>query len=139
MAQNQFTAGSFIVRWILALVLVLATFNPTEYSFVNWVMQDGQENLPIKALVGITLLILYVIYLRATWRSIGPIGLVLAALFFAAVVWALIDYQFLDPNEATVMTWIVLVVLATILAVGLSWSHVRRRLAGQADVDDVDE
>jgi Family of unknown function (DUF6524) len=30
-------------------------------------------------------------------------------------------------------------VVATILAIGMSWSHVRRRLSGQADVDDVDE
>jgi len=30
-------------------------------------------------------------------------------------------------------------VAATILAIGLSWSHVRRRLSGQTDVDDVDE
>jgi len=26
-----------------------------------------------------------------------------------------------------------------ILAVGMSWSHIRRRLSGQADMDDVDE
>jgi hypothetical protein len=37
------------------------------------------------------------------------------------------------------MIWIGLVMVATILAIGMSWSHVRRRLTGQADVDDVDE
>jgi hypothetical protein len=26
-----------------------------------------------------------------------------------------------------------------VLATGMSWSHIRRRLSGQADVDDVDE
>ena len=30
---------------------------------------------------------------------------------------------------------LVLVLLATILAVGLSWSHIRRRLSGQVDMD----
>jgi hypothetical protein len=29
--------------------------------------------------------------------------------------------------------------LAAILAAGMSWSHLRRSWAGQADVDDVDE
>jgi hypothetical protein len=36
------------------------------------------------------------------------------------------------------MAWIVLLVFAIILAIGLSWSHMRRRLTGQADVDEVD-
>ena len=29
--------------------------------------------------------------------------------------------------------------LALILAVGLSWSHIRRQLTGQVDVDDVED
>ncbi len=36
-------------------------------------------------------------------------------------------------------TWIGLVALATVLGIGLSWSHVRRYLSGQSDVDDVEE
>jgi hypothetical protein len=90
-------------------------------------------------LAGVVLLILYVIFLRATWRSIGPLGLFLAALFFGTALWALIDYGWLDPTRATLMTWVLLVVIATILAIGMSWSHVRRQMSGQADVDDVDE
>jgi len=139
MAQAAFSAGGFVVRWIVALALVMATFNPTAYSYVDWVMHGADDMLPVKFLVGVVLLILFVIYLRATWRSIGPVGLVLAGLFFAGVIWVLIDYGHLDPYESTVMGWIVLAVIATILAIGLSWSHVRRRVSGQADVDDVDE
>ena len=30
-------------------------------------------------------------------------------------------------------------VLSLILAVGLSWSHIRRRLTGQVDVDDLED
>jgi hypothetical protein len=29
--------------------------------------------------------------------------------------------------------------LAAIMATGMSWSHIRRRMSGQLDVDDVDE
>jgi hypothetical protein len=35
------------------------------------------------------------------------------------------------------MAWIVLFVFAIILAIGVSWSHLRR-FTGQADVDEVD-
>jgi hypothetical protein len=37
------------------------------------------------------------------------------------------------------MTWIALLCLSGLLAIGMSWSHVRRRLTGQIDVDAVDE
>jgi hypothetical protein len=140
MAQASFSAGGFLLRWAFALALVIVTFNPTRWSYASWLLADPPgDRLPLKALAGIVLLILYVIFLRATWRSIGPVGLVLAALFFAAALWVLIDYGWLDPRAAGLMTWITLVVVATVLAIGMSWSHVRRRLSGQADVDDVDE
>lgn len=85
MAVASFSAGGFLVRWVVALALVLLTFNPTPYSYVNWVMHMTDDMMPVKFLVGVVLLILFVIYLRATWRAIGPIGLVLAGLFFAGV------------------------------------------------------
>ena len=43
--------------------------------------------MPLKVLAGILLLILYLIYLRATWRSIGPIGVSLAAALLATLIW----------------------------------------------------
>jgi Family of unknown function (DUF6524) len=140
MAQAAFSAGGFVLRWAFALVLVMVTFNPTRWSYASWLLADAPgDRLPLKFLAGVVLLIFYVIFLRATWRSIGPLGLTLAALFFGAALWVLIDYGWLDPRQAELMTWIILVVVATILAIGMSWSHVRRRLSGQADVDDVDE
>lgn len=139
MADRTFSAGNFFIRWIVALVLVLVTFNPTSLSYVNWVTASGTAQLPLKVLAGIALLILYVIFVRATWRSIGPIGLVLAAGFFAALVWVALDASLLSLQNQTALTWVLLIIAATILAIGISWSHVRRRVTGQADIDDVDE
>lgn len=138
MAQRPFTASSFLVRWIIALVLVFGTFNPTRFSYYGWITASGQESLPLKVLAGVALVILYLIYLRATWRSIGPVGLALAAAFFGALLWVLIDKDLLTLTEPTLVTNVLLAVLATILAIGISWSHIRRRVSGQTDVDDVD-
>ena len=129
---------SFIVRWVFALGLVFLTFNPTKISFYHWVRDYSGEGLPFMVFGGIVLLILYVIYLRATWRSIGPIGLVLAAAFLGALIWVLIDVRLMKLNEPEVMTYVLLFLFATIMAIGLSWSHIRRRVTGQADVDDID-
>ncbi len=139
MARPAFEMSDFLIRWAVALVLVLGTFNPTAYSYFRWVTEPGPDYMALKAFVGVAIVIVYVIYLRATWRSIGPIGLALAAAFFGAMVWVLIDFGLLNLKNPTGLTWVILVVLATILAVGISWSHVRRRVAGQADIDDVDE
>ncbi len=143
MAQSSFSLASFLLRWLVALVLVFATFNPTDYSYYRWVagMDAGMDggNLALKALAGVVLLILYVIYLRATWRSIGPIGVSLATAFLGALIWVTIDLGLLDLERPTIITWVLLFALATILAIGISWSHVRRRVSGQADMDDIDE
>lgn len=140
MAKAEFSAGDFLTRWLVALALVMVTFNPTSWSYANWLLADRPgDNLPLKALAGVVLLIIYVIFLRSTWRAIGPVGLVLSALFFGVLLWVLIDYGWLDPHRANLMTWIILVVVATVLAIGMSWSHIRRQMSGQYDVDRVDE
>ena len=100
MAQAEFSAGGFVIRWLVALALVLVTFNPTRWSYVNWLLADWPgDNMPLKALAGVVLLILFVIFLLSTWRAIGALGLLLAVLFFAAVLWALIFYGWLDPQR----------------------------------------
>ncbi len=103
MAQSSFSLASFLLRWLVALVLVFATFNPTDYSYYRWVagMDGGMDggNLALKALAGVALLILYVIYLRATWRSIGPIGVSLATAFLGALIWVTIDLGLLSTSS----------------------------------------
>lgn len=145
MARAKFNATSFLIRWVVALALVLATFNPTQYSFLHWVTGAGSptgystDHMPYKVLIGAVLAVLYVIYLRATWRSIGAIGVGLAIIVFGALIWVLIDIGLLDLHGGTALSWVLLVLFATVMAVGLSWSHIRRRVSGQLDADDVDE
>jgi hypothetical protein len=137
MAKAALTWEGFLWRWVLALAMVLGTFNPTSYSYFNWVM-DGEGMLPLKALAGVVLAILFVVYARATWYSIGPVGLVLAVAFFSALIWVLADFGLLDLTGGNILTWIILVVVATIMAIGMSFSLFRRRISGQVDVDDVE-
>lgn len=145
MARAKFNATSFLIRWLVALALVLATFNPTQYSFLHRVAGAGSQtgfntdHMPYKVLIGAVLAVFYVIYLRATWRSIGAIGVVLAIVVLSALIWVLIDIELLDLHGGTALTWVLLVLFATVMAVGLSWSHIRRRVSGQVDADVVDE
>jgi hypothetical protein len=90
------------------------------------------------ALAGIVLLIGWTIYLRATARSLGIFGLLLAAAFFGTILWLVIDWGLVHVDSVTAITYIILVILCGILAIGISWSHIRRRMTGQVDVDEVE-
>jgi hypothetical protein len=128
----------FIVRWVCAFLLLAATFNPTEYNYVQWVRSYGGMNISIAVLTGLVLLIGYIIYLRATLRSIGGIGMVLVLAVVGAGLWVLYDLGVLRLDDPSMNVWLGLCALSFVLAIGLSWSIVRRALSGQADVDDVD-
>lgn len=138
MASN-FNAVSFLARWLFALLLVLGTYNPTDYSFVGWVMSDTSAFGSFMALVGVLLVIGWIIFLRATFMSMGWLGILLGTALFGCLIWLFIDLGWLSLESTHALTWIVLVVLSLILAAGMSWSHIRRRLTGQVDVDDVED
>jgi hypothetical protein len=136
-AYKGITPGGFLLRLCAALVLVFSTYNPSGHSYFHWVSQLSKFT-PWVALTGILLLIGWTIYLRATARSLGLFGLILAAAFFGSLLWLFIYLGWLHADSVKAMTWFTEVILCGILAVGISWSHIRRRLTGQVDVDEVE-
>ena len=136
MARNEFNFVSFLFRLGFALALVLLTYNPSGYSWVGYLNADIP--LVYKAASGIVLLIGWVMFLRATWNSLGPVGTVLAAAFFGIIVWLFIEWGLFTLEDTTILQWAILLVLAGVLAVGMSWSHVRRRVSGQFDTDEIE-
>jgi hypothetical protein len=134
--RTNFTFTSFALRYAIALTLVFVTYNPSEYSWVHWLNSDVA--LVYKAASGIVLLIGWVMFLRATWNSLGPVGTLLAAAFFAVIIWLLIEWGLLALDNTSVMVWVVEFILSGVLAVGMSWSHIRRRMSGQFDTDEIE-
>ncbi len=128
----------FFLRWFCAFALLTVTFNPTEYNYVQWLRSYGGMNMSIAVLTGIVLLIGYLIYLRATLRSIGAPGMMLVMALVVAGLWVLVDIGVLRLDDPDLNVWLGLAALSFVLAIGLSWSIIRRTLSGQADVDDVD-
>ncbi len=129
----------FLLRWLFALVLVAATFNPTRWNFVRWARDHFSDQLPVTVLLGLILVVAYVIYIRATLRSIGGFGIVLVTAVVAALLWVLFDWGWLTLENPAFNQWIGILAISLVLGVGLSWSFVRRALSGQYDVDDHDE
>ena len=143
MASKGFTWQSFLLRFAFSLLLVFLTYNPSGYSFYHWAhhaaVGEGKLLSPPLVLAAIVLLIGWAVYVNATLRSLGGFGMVLAVAFFAVLVWWLIDLGLFGLESFTILSVIVLFLIAALLAVGMSWSHIRRRMSGQIDVDEVDD
>lgn len=135
--MKAISAGGIGIRFVFALVLVFASYNPSSYSYYHWLVDTVSEPTPWLALAAIVLIIGWVIFIRASLNSLGPVGLTLAALLVAIILWALIDLGLIALDSTSAFAWIVEVFIAAVLCLGMSWSHVRRRMSGQVDVDDV--
>ena len=129
----------FLLRWLAAFALIAATFNPSKWNYLTWSREQYPAQLPLIVLFGLLLVIAYIIYFRATLRSIGALGMFLIAAVVAALIWVLWDWGVLDLNNSAFNTWMGILALSLVLGIGLSWSIVRRKLTGQLDVDETDE
>ena len=129
----------FLLRWLFAFVLIAATFNPTELNFSTWALENYTQELPLTVLFGLILLVGYIVYFRATLRSIGGLGMFLVFAVFTALVWVLYDRDLLSLTNTALNVWMGILALSLVLGIGLSWSFVRRALSGQFDVDDTQE
>lgn len=137
--MRALTLRGFWTRFAIAFALVALTWNPSRYNYYEWALARWSDLAPVVVFVGLVLLVAWVVFIRATTRSLGAVGMVLAVAVAGSVLWLITDYGLIDPANRETLAWVVLTLLAAILTVGMSWSHLRRQWAGQADVDDVDE
>jgi hypothetical protein len=126
-------------RFVIAFLLVCLTWNPTRYNYVEWARAQWSELMPLVVFAGLVLLAAWIFFGRATARSLGALGIILCLALAGTVIWILFYYDFVTTANTTVLSWIVLALLAVILALGMSWSHLRRSWSGQVDVDDTDD
>ena len=124
-----------------SLVLVLVTYNPSRQSAYHWISDAVAQSAfgPLHLILVAVLLIGWVVYWIASWRALGVLGVALAALLLGGIIWLLIDIGLLKAETMSAATWILLVALSAVLAIGVSWSHIWRRITGQVNVEDVDD
>jgi hypothetical protein len=133
----MFSYPGIIVRWLMSMFVVFATFNPSGYSYVHWVLRDADQPWSLKVLAGLLLGSLATTFLLATVRALGLRGIVAASGLLAAATWAIIDLGLFRNLSHSAYLTIVLTLIASILALGLSWSNLSLRVTGQVDSNDV--
>lgn len=145
MAITKFSWGNYLLRLLAAVATVFATYNPTRYSYIDWLYRALSSSEPLNTqkwavitFCGVVLVIAWAIFLRATYRSLGLIGTTLAIAFFASLIALVIVFELLPEYSETLVEYLVLIAISGVLSIGISWSHVRRRVTGQIDVDEAD-
>lgn len=137
MNNKPFGFKEFFLRWLFAFFLVCASFNSSGYSLLHWFKVVFPSITPAFAVCFILVLIGWGIYIRATLRSLGSVGVILLLLLLGAIIWLLWDMGWLLLSDFTAVSWLGNIGISVVLAVGISWSHIRRKITGQQDVDDV--
>jgi len=135
--DRSFGFVDFLWRWSAALVLVFLSYNPSGWSWFHWARGafNGDGLGPLHYFSGIVLLAGWTVFVIATQRSLGILGVIIGAAVIGTAIWLLVDIGVLRAGSMTGVAWLALFSLATLLAVGLSWSHIWRRLSGQLEVD----
>jgi len=136
--MKQLTWAGISLRFLFAVLVVFVTYNPEGYSYYHWAVLNFLPLSPLKVIAGIVIIIGWVIFIRATLRSLGSVGLILVSSLCAAILWLLIDSGWTSEDSIRFYSYAGLIIMTIILTVGISWSHIRRRMSGQVDTDDVD-
>ena len=122
-------------RIAFALALVLLTWNPSQWSYVEWALRDRSTFDAVKAFAGVLLLGGWVFCLRTAWVSLGALGIVLVAALLGTLVWMLVQFGLVQAGTTQTFVWVVLIAVGVALGIGLSWSKLRQRATGQVEVD----
>ena len=134
---ETFTFFGLVSRWLLAMFLVLATYNPSGFSYFHWIVDGSDGHWLLKIFLGFVLGIAYGTFIFASLRSLGLIGMLVWGALFTSITWLLIDLGLFVPLSVGTVVTLALVILANVLGIGVSWSYIRGRLSGQLDTNDV--
>jgi len=136
--HKSFGFMDFIWRWVGSLVLVFVSYNPSGHSYLHWVRESVSDDTlgALQFFVGAVLVAGWAIFLVATGNSLGKVGAFIAAAMIGTALWLLAQIGLVSAETTRSLVWLALFALATLLAIGLSWSHIWRRLSGQLEVDD---
>ena len=104
--SKQFTLMSFVWRFLAALALVLATYNPSTWSYFHWVTGVvGESDLgAIHFFVGVILLAGWAILVVATRSSLDLFGMLIIAALLGTGTWLLIDLGALQADTVSSFT-----------------------------------
>lgn len=128
-ARPRLRWHDFFVRWLCIFGLLLASYNPTGYSYVDWLLEPDSEIFPVKIFVGVCLLILNLFVYGVALRTLSYDGVVASIMFFSLMTWAGYSLGVRLPTTAMLIMWVQFAV-ATTMTFGLWLAQLRQHVSG---------
>jgi hypothetical protein len=82
----------------------------------------------------VLLLAAWLLCIRATWVSLGLMGVILAAIVIGVFVWWLLSMGIVSSDQRT-MQWIGVIAIGVVLGIGMGWSLFRAKATGVVETD----
>ncbi|TCP62898.1 hypothetical protein EV663_101158 [Rhodovulum bhavnagarense] len=113
--------SGFIFRWVIAFIILAATYNTTEYNYITWAQDnyDAQKALVIG--LGVFLGIVYLMLFGVLFGTLGKLGVLLLIIIFALAGYILVDNGLLTLEMSDFNIWGGIAVLALVIAAAMSW------------------
>jgi len=126
-----------LTRLFGSLFLVLSTFNPSGWSVWHWTAAAWPAEWMLLLPIILTYLVLYILVLRVTYRSLGFPGIGLTVALMGSAVWALVTAGILPLADGADLGIILLYMFGGLIAVGLCWSSAYVMITGQVSIDNL--
>ena len=120
--------------WLLILtVLCYAVWNPWGYSYIH-MLRNGEVSGSTLLLLGVLLIIIFGIFIKATVSSLGRVGLSLYLILIAVVIYFLADHDMLKAENIGVLGNLAPFLAALLLAIGSQGAKIYRAITGTGQV-----
>lgn len=120
----------FVRRWLACLFLVFSTYNPSRYSYFHWA-SEGDALSWAFASTGVILVGAYLLAFQILLSSIGRSGLLAGAVIAVLTCLEVVRLRSDTGQLQWLIEIVLLTVVATTLAAGISWSFLTTWLTGQ--------
>lgn len=113
--------SGFLLRTVIAFILLAATFNPTKLNFVAWAQENYAEQKQLVIGLAVILGIALLYFLVSSIRTLGAVGIIFLAVITTMLGYILVDKDViaLEPSDANV--WGGIAVLSLILGIASAW------------------
>jgi len=138
-ALKSSSPGVLIIRFLIAAVVVMGTYNPTGTSVFHWIKEQNDYANAWIILVGIVALLLNFALLVAAWKALGKLGTIVLIILFAAIVYLALQEGWADAGSPVTLQWLALILYTGFLGIGLAGAIIWRRATGQIVTDETND
>jgi hypothetical protein len=123
--------GGIAVRLLVIEFGTLASWNPTGYSLLGWLLTDDQWSLALKAALLISAIILAGWGVRTTLAALRPLGVAAGVVMMAALTWTILEAVPIE-RRMPVLAWWLPISVGLLATGGVVWAAGMTRLTGHS-------